>query len=214
MRLIVRSWDPASISALAAIFGSLTGALASSVSTWITQKHQGRRDLLAKRIFYREQLYSDFISQSAHAMADAVQHDLQDPNNLTPAYALLSRMRLSSSTDVLASAERVIQHIINTYSEPNLTPKEIQSRVAKREDPLRENEGRYTLRKTILGDLYQNCLPIHVRVDASPELLSKLKMYVLCPPHLEIGLAQQRRNSTHWGLKFFSHTRSVWWIPG
>jgi hypothetical protein len=132
------SWNPATISALAAIFGSLTGALASSVSTWITQKHQGRRDLLAKRIFYREQLYSDFISESAHAMADAIQHDLQDPNNLTPAYALLSRMRLSSSTDVLASAERVIQHIINAYSEPNLTPEEIQSRAAKREDPLRE----------------------------------------------------------------------------
>ena len=118
--------------------GSLTGALASSVSTWITQKHQDRRDLLAKRIFYREQLYSEFISESAHALADAIQHNLQDPNNLTPAYALLSRMRLSSSTDVLASAERVVQHIINTYSEPNLIPEESQSRAAKREDPLRE----------------------------------------------------------------------------
>jgi hypothetical protein len=138
MRFIGEPWDPAGISALAAIFGSLTGALASSVSTWITQKHQDRRDLLAKRIFYREQLYSDFISESAHALADAIQHNLQDPNNLTPAYALLSRIRLSSSTDVLASAERVIQHIISTYSEPNLTPDEIQSRAAKSEDPLRE----------------------------------------------------------------------------
>jgi hypothetical protein len=138
MRVIDGSWNPATISALAAIFGSLSGALASSVSTWLMQKHQGRRDLLAKRVFYREQLYSDFISESTHAMADAVQHNLQDPNNLTLAYALLSRMRLSSSIDVLASAERVIQHIINTYSEPNLTPEEIQSRAAKREDPLRE----------------------------------------------------------------------------
>ena len=50
-----------------------------------------------------------------------------------------------------------------------------------------ENEGRYTLHKTILGDPYQNCLLIHVRVEASPVLLSKLKMYVLCAPHLEIG---------------------------
>ena len=108
------------------------------MSTWITQKHQDRRDLLAKRIFYREQLYSDFISESAYALADAIQHNLQDPNNLTPAYALLSRIRLSSSIDVLASAERVVQHIINTYSEPSLIPEEIQSRAAKREDPLRE----------------------------------------------------------------------------
>jgi hypothetical protein len=83
MRWIGGSWNQATISALAAIFGSLTGALAPSVSTWITQKHQGRRNLLAKRIFYHEQLYSDVISESAHAMADAIQYNLQDPNNLT-----------------------------------------------------------------------------------------------------------------------------------
>jgi hypothetical protein len=138
MRFTGEPWDPASISALAAIFGSLTGALASSASTWITQKHQNRRDVLAKRIFYREQLYSDFISESAHALVDALQHNFQDPNKLTPTYALLSRIRLSSSTTVLASAERVIQHIISMYSEPNITSEEIQSRAAKREDPLRE----------------------------------------------------------------------------
>jgi hypothetical protein len=138
MTLIGGSWNPATISAMAAIFGSLTGALASSVSTWITQKHQNRRDVLAKRIFYREQLYSDFISESAHALVDALQHNFQDPNKLTPTYALLSRIRLSSSSNVLASAERVIHHIISMYSEPNITPEEIQSRAAKREDPLRD----------------------------------------------------------------------------
>jgi hypothetical protein len=136
MSFIGTSWDLASTSALAAIFGSLTGALASSVSTWITQKN--RRDILAKRIFYRQQLYPDFISESARAIADAVQHNLQDPNKLTPAYALLSRIRLSSSPTVLASAERVIHDIISTYSEPNLTLQEIQSRAAKHHDPLCE----------------------------------------------------------------------------
>ena len=138
MRLIGEYWNSATVSALAAIFGSLSGAFASSASTWITQRHQDRRHLLAKRIFYREQLYSDFISEGAHALADAIQRNLQDPNKLTPTYALLSRIRLSSSTKMLASAERVIQDIISRYSEPNLTPEEIQSRAAKREDPLRE----------------------------------------------------------------------------
>jgi len=115
MTLMGGSSNPATISALAAIFGSLSGALASSVSTWITQRHQDRRDLLAKRILYREELYSDSISETAHALADAIQHNLQDPNKLTPTYALLSRIRLSSSTKVLASAERVIQDIIGRY---------------------------------------------------------------------------------------------------
>jgi hypothetical protein len=137
MRFIGGTWDPASISALAAVFGSLTGALTSSVSTWITQRHQDRRDLLAKGIFHRELLYPDFISESARAMADAVQHNFQDPNKLVPTCALLSRIRLSSSANVLENAERVIQHIIIAYSEPNLTPEEIQFG-AKREDRLRE----------------------------------------------------------------------------
>jgi hypothetical protein len=130
--------NPATISALAAIFGSLAGALASSVSTWITQRHQDQRDLLAKRIFHREQLYSDFISESARAMVDAIAHSFQDPNKLVPIYAALSRIRVSSSTDVLASAERVVDQVIATYSEPNLTPEEIQSRAAKGDDPLRD----------------------------------------------------------------------------
>ena len=129
---------PASISALSAVCGSVVGALGSSFSAWVVQRHQDRRDLLAKQIFHREQLYSDFISESARAMADAIQHDFQDPNKLTPTYALLSRIRLSSSVDVLASAEQVVQHIISTYSEPNVAPEELQSRATKRRDPLRE----------------------------------------------------------------------------
>ena len=56
----------------------------------------------------REQLYSDFISESTRALADAMQHDLKDASSLIPAYALLSRIRLSSSEGVLASADRGI----------------------------------------------------------------------------------------------------------
>ena len=40
----------------------------------------------------------------------------------------------------------------------------------------REKEGRYTLKKTIIGDPHQNCLLIHTRIEASPELLSNLRV--------------------------------------
>ncbi len=83
-------------------------------------------------------MYSDFISESARALVDAMEHNFQDPNKLIPIYSALSRIRVSSSIDVLASAERVVDDVIATYSEPNLTPEEIQSRAAKREDPLRD----------------------------------------------------------------------------
>jgi hypothetical protein len=133
--------NPATISALAAIFGSLGGALALSVSTWISQRHHDQLDLVAKRVFHREQLYSDFISESARAFADAFEHSFRDTTKVVPTYALLSRIRLSSSTEVLGSAERVVDHIIAIYAAPNLTPEEISSRVASRNDPLLEFSG-------------------------------------------------------------------------
>jgi hypothetical protein len=131
------SMSPETITALAAILGSLVGALGSSISTWIIQRHQGRRELLAKKIFHREQLYSDFITESARLVVDALEHNLSDPKNLVPAYALLSRVRLSSSPDVLATAEEVVTAIIGTYAKPNLTPEQIQSRATNGEDPLK-----------------------------------------------------------------------------
>jgi hypothetical protein len=130
--------SPETTTALAAISGSLVGALGSSISTWIIQRHQDRRDLLGRKIFHREQLYSDFISESARALLDALVHNMSDPKNLLPSYALLSRIRLSSSRQVLASAEEVVREIIGTYAKPNLTPEQVQSAATNGEDPLRK----------------------------------------------------------------------------
>ncbi len=129
--------NPETTTALAAISGSLVGALGSSISTWIIQKHQDLRDLVGRKIFHREQLYSDFITESARTLLDALGHSLGDPKNLIPAYALLSRIRLSSSREVLAAAEEVVKEIIGTYPKPNLTPEQIQSTATNGEDPLR-----------------------------------------------------------------------------
>lgn len=125
------------ITALAAIFGSLVGALGSSTSTWIIQRHQDRRDLLARKIVRRETLYSDFISESARLFVDAAEHSVGDPHNLIPVYALLSRIRLGSSPQVLKAAEEVVKHIVDDYRKPNLTAEQIESVAVSGEDPLR-----------------------------------------------------------------------------
>jgi hypothetical protein len=138
MELVSGALNPASISALAAIFGSLVGASGSAVTAWIGQRHQDRRDLLAKKIFHREQLYSEFISESAKVIVDAAQHTFQDPSRLIPMYAVLGHIRLSSSPTVVESAERLVKVVLNAYSEPNLTPEEFHSRAGKGDDPLRE----------------------------------------------------------------------------
>jgi hypothetical protein len=130
--------SPATTTGLAAVFGSLVGALGSSTSTWITQRHQDRRDLLAKKIIRRETLYSDFINESARLLVDAAENNATDPKNLIPAYALLSRIRLSSSPKVLTAAEEVVKLIAETYAKPNLTAEQIQSVVVSGENPLKD----------------------------------------------------------------------------
>ncbi len=130
------SMNSGMITALAAITGSLVGALGSAVGTWITQRHQDRRDLLGKQIVRREALYSDFIAESARLLVDAMEHNSGDLQKLIPAYALLSRIRLSSSEQVLQKAEQVVRTIVNTYPQPNLTAEQIQSRAVNGQDPL------------------------------------------------------------------------------
>ncbi|MFZ3333328.1 MAG: hypothetical protein WA197_21995 [Candidatus Acidiferrales bacterium] len=124
--------------AVAALFGSLVGALGSSASTWITQRHADQRDLLARRIFYRVQLYSEFITESTRVLVDALENNFKDPNKLIPAYALLNRIRLTASKEVFASAESVVREIVKDYSEPNLTPEQIRSKALQGNDPLKQ----------------------------------------------------------------------------
>jgi hypothetical protein len=126
------------IAASAAIAGSFVGALGSVVGTWITQRHQDRRDLVAKTIIRREALYSDFIMETARMLIDALEHNISDPQKLIPAYALLSRIRLSSSSKVLERAEGLVRTILATYPLQNLTAEQIQSRAVNGDDPLRE----------------------------------------------------------------------------
>ena len=123
--------------AMAALFGSLVGALGSSVSSWITQRHADQRDLLARRVFHRVQLYSEFITESTRVLVDALENNFKDPDKLIPAYALLNRIRLTSSKEVFASAEGLVKEIVKNYSEPNLTPEQIRSRALDGNDPLR-----------------------------------------------------------------------------
>ena len=62
---------PAMIPTLSAIGGSFIGALSSMISTWIVQRHRERREVVAQKTAHLEQLYSDFINESARLLIDA-----------------------------------------------------------------------------------------------------------------------------------------------
>jgi hypothetical protein len=129
--------DSAMITAIAALGGSMVGAMGTFVGSSITQRYHDRRDLLANQIARREALYSDFISESARLLVDALENNIVDPKNLIPAYALLSRIRLCSSPGVLAAAEDVMKDIIETYPKPNLTAEQIRSGTIRDDTPLK-----------------------------------------------------------------------------
>jgi glucoamylase len=51
----------------------------------------------------------------------------------------------------------------------------------------KDPEGRYVLEKEIVCDPHLSCVLVHTRVIADQALLKKLKIYVLCAPHLKVG---------------------------
>jgi len=125
------------VTAIAAISGSIVGAFGSLAASWITQRHLDRRDLLAKKIVHREALYSGFINEASRLLVDALGNNFNDPKNLIPSYALLGRIRLGSSRHVSMAAEEVVKLILDAYTRPNLTADQIQFAAVGGEDPLR-----------------------------------------------------------------------------
>ena len=62
-------------------------------------------------------------------MADALSHQKDDVADIVGLHALVSRMRLVSSLDVVEAAEQIILGIIATYQGPNLALHEMHEYV-------------------------------------------------------------------------------------
>jgi hypothetical protein len=109
------------ITGLAGVLGSVSGASAAIVTTWISQKSQTIRERAKWETRRRETLYGDFITEASHLIADAFDHSLDKPETLVKLYANLGRIRLVSSDAVLAAAEECCQRIVDLYAKPNRT---------------------------------------------------------------------------------------------
>jgi hypothetical protein len=118
--------DTAIISALSAVLGSLVGGSATIATAWITQKTQSRRELVGAEIRKRELLYTEFIAECSRLAIDAFEHTLEHPETVLPAYALLNRIRLTSSDAVLAAAEQTVKNIAEQYFAPNMSVEDMR----------------------------------------------------------------------------------------
>ena len=131
--------DRAVLSALAAILGSLVGASATIATAWLTQRTQARRSSVETEIRKREVLYGEFIAEGSKLLIETIDHKLDDPERLYSLYAVLNRIRLVASDDVLAAADRTSTQIIERFFRPNLSSEEMRQLVLTRpDDPLKE----------------------------------------------------------------------------
>ena len=131
--------DSAYVPALAAFGGSAVGGLTSVVATWLTQRRKDSARRLMQEKARRQKLYKQFIDEASKLYADALVHDNSEVSALVNMYALIGRMRISSSDPVIGKAESVARMIIETYFSPNRTFPELRQLMNSRSmDPLRE----------------------------------------------------------------------------
>jgi hypothetical protein len=121
--------DPAYISAFSALAGALIGSLASFSTSWVTQRTQIRHTQSEAERARLEALYSEFITESARLLGDALSNQKDDIADMVGLYALVGRMRLVSSPAVVAAADQIIIGIITTYQGPNLALHEMHEYV-------------------------------------------------------------------------------------
>jgi hypothetical protein len=130
--------DPSIVSALAALLGSMVGGSATIATTWINLRTQGRRELVTAEIRKRELLYTEFIAECSKLSLSSLDHTLDHAETLIQVHALVNRIRLVSTSAVLAAAEAAVKRILKQYVRPNLTPEEIQElALSEYDDPLK-----------------------------------------------------------------------------
>jgi hypothetical protein len=123
--------DSASISAIAALAGAAIGGLTSFAATWVAQQTQARTQRLVHKLSRREELYKNFIEEAAKLYADSLIRDTPEVPQLVKLYALVSMMRVVSSSRVVQNADAVTRMIVNTYLAPNKSFHELREMVNK-----------------------------------------------------------------------------------
>ena len=114
------------VTAVAAACGSLVGASATVVTTWITQSTQRVHARRLGTLRDREALYGDFITEASRLTVEALSHSLERPDTFVKLYGIIGRIRLVATEPVLAAAEACLRQIIDLYAKPNLTVEQIR----------------------------------------------------------------------------------------
>lgn len=118
--------DSTIIPAVTAACGSLVGAAATIVATWITQRTQRVHARREGKLRDREALYGEFITEASRLTVEGLCHSLERPETFVKLYGITGRIRLVATDPVLAAAEACIRQIIDLYAKPNMTVEQIR----------------------------------------------------------------------------------------
>jgi hypothetical protein len=131
--------NPTIITAIAAACGSLMGAAATVVATWITQRTQMVRAEREAKLRERQMLYSEFITEASRLTIEAFSHSLEKPDTFVTLYGTLSRIRLIAGDPVLTAAEACCRQLVDLYARPNMTVEQVRVAFERdRLDPIRD----------------------------------------------------------------------------
>ncbi|HTW29359.1 MAG TPA: hypothetical protein VME92_19700 [Acetobacteraceae bacterium] len=132
--------NAAYLSAASALAGSIVGGLTSLAASWLSQQVQAKAQLRTMNKTIRQELYRDFINEASRLAADSFTHNKAEVKDFVGLYAMISRMRALSSSQVVTTAEQVVQRVIDQYLAPNLSLADLNEMIRRDEnlDPLRQ----------------------------------------------------------------------------
>ena len=125
------------IPAVAAFSGSASGALATVLTSWVSQRRSDRARVRSQTNSKREELYKSFVEEAARLYADALVKNKSEVSELVALYALIGRMKILSSDEVIEAAEKVGRLILDTYLSPNRSFVDLPD-LLREVDPLRD----------------------------------------------------------------------------
>ena len=132
--------DFGSITALSALAGSAAGGLTSGITAWISARFQARAGRLNGELTRRQDLFRDFMVAASKTYGNALTNNEPQVADLVDLYALISRMRVLCSPEIVECADQVLRLIIGTYFAPNRTVRELHELVTNGTaiDPLKD----------------------------------------------------------------------------
>jgi hypothetical protein len=130
--------EPSLITALSVVLGALVGGTSSIATALFSQRAQSRRESVKVEIQRRELVYTEFINECSKLLSDALERSLDSPLALVPVYALLNRIRLTSSDAVVTAAEQTVKHLMDQYYPPKVPIEELRKLADPNIDPLHQ----------------------------------------------------------------------------